>query len=333
MARANHLDSSPPRLALRRASRLLAAGLLGCLGGCYTAELDEGADNLYVCVSADDCAEGDNCVDGLCTSSPPNPVLTISQPEEGTSFPAGAELTIRVRLSGSDLQLAPTGEDRDGEGFVRVFVDGEVVEEFTTGDLSSGLETEITLTAPEQGLHRIRARAFRRDGRPYTAPVSTSDVVVWVDDGVSPYIGIRRPWPGDQLPVTEPVETEVICLRCRFVDPMVSDPRVPGPPPEGHVHVFFNLADFPQCLPDCNFDYPDGGTLVPSGAPVTSVSGAVSSAGISPGDLVIDASYHFTGHVPVPAMSLDQAEWDADPTLYDRLINDRITVTLVSEGG
>lgn len=310
---------------------------LGALAGCYTAEFAEDVDGVFACVSTDDCASGLSCVRGVCVSDA-GPVVEIAGPEENTVFDVSASVVFPINIAGSDLALAePNGTHEAGRGYLRVLVDGEALPSpIIDGSLDGSVSELVDLGILEGGFHRIRVQAFGLDNERYENPSATAEVGFWVDDGL-PHIGVRSPWPGDTYTVGEPMDVEVVCHNCTFIDPeLAASDRVDEPFPEGHSHVFFDrregvsgMLDYPACLPACNFDYATNGSIKPSGeAGQNRVQGVVLQVPTKPGALQVTASLNYTGHFPFPSDSLDPAVWTADPELMQQLVFDSISVEL-----
>lgn len=306
------------------------------LAGCYNADFDIDADGVFRCDADSDCPSTHACVLAVCRADA-GPQLSIEGPEEGSTFQAGTAVVFPLSLSGSDLTLdSPGATDINGSGFLRIEVDGAVFGDPVVSGNVSQTQT-IDLGMLEGGLHRIRVRAFRLDGTVYDNPSATADVAFWVDDG-APHIGIRSPWPGDPHPVGVVLPVEIRCLNCAFIEPdQASGTRIDDPVPEGHTHVYYDrregiegTLDYPACLPDCNFEYAQDGSIKPTGSGTTNrVTGSTGEVPTKPGSLTITASLNYTGHFPYPSDNLDPTMWAASPELVGQLVHDSIKIELV----
>lgn len=327
---------------MRKRTSPIAGALLslGCLmaASCYDAPFDDAADGVFACSVDDDCAEGFRCVNLVCLNDD-GPSIRIAGPEEDSLFSADQAVALPLTLEATELELdEPGGDHVPGEGYLTIELDGESVDApIVAGNIAAGLTQSLDLGLLPAGLHIIRVRSFKLDGEPYGNLSSATDVGIWVDDG-SAAVGVRRPLAGSEHPAGMPLEVEVRCLRCAFIDPdLASGLLVEDPVPEGHSHVYFDrqddtdeVLDYPSCLPDCNFSYASGGSLKPTGErAASSVAGEVSGLPTDAGPLEITASLNYTGHSPVPAPDVTPQTWQDAPELYDQLVNDSITIMLV----
>ena len=321
----------------RRVAPWALAFSASATAGCYLAEFDEEADGIFTCQADDDCGPAFTCVRSFCISDE-GPSVTIDGPEESSVFDADQAVVFPLALRGSDLDLdEPNGTHEPGRGYLVVEVDGEALPDLViSGSLDGSVTETLDLGLMEGGFHRLRVKAFGLDNEPYTNPSAVADVGIWVNDG-EPHIGVRSPWPGDTFTAGAEMDVEVVSLNCTFIDPnLAASDRVDDPVPEGHTHIYLDrregvegTLDYPDCLPECNFDYAGGGSIKPDGeAGQTRVNGTLLQVPSESGSLKLTASFNYTGHFPYPSDNLDPALWEETPGVRDQLVNDTIVVEL-----
>jgi len=307
------------------------------LAGCYTAEFSETAPDVFVCSVDDECSAEASCVGGVCVSDA-GPTVAIVGPEEDSVFGVDDSVVFSLTLSGTDLELAePNGVFEEGRGYITIEVDGAMHStRIIDGSLQGTVNETLDLGLLEAGFHRIRVRAVGLDNEPYANPSAVADVGIWSNDGL-PHVGIRSPWPGDTYVAGAGLDVTVGCLNCTFTDPdLAASDIVNDPVPEGHSHVFFDrregvsgTLDFPTCLPTCNFDYAESGSIKPSGASgQRRVSGTAQQVPVKAGALQVSASLNYTGHFPYPADNVNPDTWAEMPELAEGLVYDSISITL-----
>lgn len=323
---------------MRRISATLGLGLCASLcAGCYLAEFDEEADGIFACEADEDCGSSFTCVRSFCISDE-GPAVAIDGPEESSVFDAGQAVVFPLALHGSDLDLdEPNGTHEPGRGYLLVEVDGEELPmRFISGSLDGSVTETLDLGIMDGGFHRLRVKAIGLDNEPYGNPSAVADVGIWVNDDL-PHIGVRSPWPGDTVTAGDPLDVEVVSLNCTFIDPnLAASDRVDDPVPEGHTHIYLDRRegvdgelDYPDCLPECNFDYAGGGSIKPEGeSGQTRVNGTLLQVPTEGGSLRLTASFNYTGHFPYPSDNLDPALWTETPELREQLVNESIVIEI-----
>lgn len=219
--------------------------------GCFSAELDPELSGVFACETNDDCFQGRQCIADVCTTAP-RPELMILSPESLERVGAPGSGTIELTISLLDQAAAPLAlvvpgtPAVPGEGYIELFVDGELVETIFEGDSGSTLRVRTQLAATAGG-HRIRARAVLGNGEPY--PAADVRRVVWVEEEGStvPRVTIVSPWPGEEFS-TMSQELEVVVATRNFSLVPTQNAEETGSP-HGHAHVYYD-APFPACALD-----------------------------------------------------------------------------------
>lgn len=254
------------KTSLTSRARLFALAFAG-LAGCYSNAFDEVITNVYYCVENSDCLSSQACQQFRCVSDS-GPHLQLSLPEPLTLVTT-TQLT--VDFSSTDFVLSDANHFKEGEGKVRISIDGEVVTESYSKDGEL-----VDITALEPGAHRIEIQAIYGDGTPYSNPSSYAYTAFFIesDNSQRPQIAIVYPPPGQIHPMGEPLQVRVAVRNFDLVD-AGTDCKVPTDcdpfdtaavdcipscpnPPSGHVHVYI-IPDYPACLLNtpigCNGDY------------------------------------------------------------------------------
>ena len=247
---------------MKLARPILVAALSTIAAGCYTAEVDPALEATYSCEVDSDCAVGQMCVLQLCTdgSTMLGPAPEVFGPELLQVFPSGGEVLMPIVVGGAGLELNEGGGSNvAGEGSIDVYVDGDLYETLTAGNLEARVQTEPLAVPDVPGLHRIEVVARQNDGSVYPNAEARAVSAFWVDDGRE-HIGFLRPTPNTEVPIGQgnELEIEVVTLNFTLVNPGFVDTEDLSAPGQGHVHVFFD-RNIPDCLPDCNFNYESTG--------------------------------------------------------------------------
>jgi hypothetical protein len=225
---------------------LLSLSVL-CLSACLTNVPDPALGGVYACEVQEDCPGTQSCVLQVCEAIE-LPQVNIFNPEEERKYPyvEGGTVTEILSVSATNLVvrgLSESAEGVPGEGHIVVFVDEVEAGKIDAGNLSAGVQMEITIPNTP-GVHRIRAQARLNNGIDYDNEEASARRLVWVDNGRK-HVALRKPWPGEEFTVEELlIDAEVALL-----DPMGQ--LVIGPPNSGnhHVHVFYDEI-FPACVDD-----------------------------------------------------------------------------------
>jgi hypothetical protein len=247
--------------------QFLALMFAGLAGGCYSNAFDEALPNVYYCIDHGDCLSSQACSQFTCVDDS-GPELTLGLPEPLTIFTIDELI---VDFDATNLVLSDANHFAEGEGKVRISIDGVVVVE-TFSD--AGEVLDISGLAP--GAHRIELQAIHGDGTPYSNPSAYTYTSFFVqsDNAMRPLVAIMYPPPGQLHPIDEPLQLRVAVRNFNLVDagtdckvPTDCDPFDPlavdcipacNEPPSGHVHVYI-IPDYPDCLQDtpigCNGDY------------------------------------------------------------------------------
>lgn len=237
------------RLALLFASLPLA---------CFTAELDPDASGVFACGEDDPCPGDQTCVNARCEAGDP-PRVEIINPEEEEAVAQGdtpGMRTVSMVFRGT-LDIVDPKENPDnvfGEGHLEVLVEGQSVGTIESGAFSGGVQFDIEVPN-EVGPVRVAVQALRNDGSRYDNPEAVARRLFWIDDGDTPLVGIREPWPGTAFPL----ENEVISVDARVLNfaLLPADPTGMIQVATGHVHIYYDV-DLNTCLvPDslCDDSY------------------------------------------------------------------------------
>ncbi len=239
---------------LRMHRALLTALLLPA--ACFTADLDPTLGGVFTCEVADDCPSDMACVNQRCESEDP-PTLAIGFPEDEQSLDiteaeVGAMRELSLTVSGT-LKLVPPGDAVFGEGRVEVIVDDRVAGTIESGSLSGVVQFPTTVENT-LGAHRIAVRAIRSDGVPYDNEGAVATRLFFIDDGVTPLLGIKQPWPGAEFPLEKASAEVEVAVRHFSLAPAVPDGGTQSV--TGHVHIYYN-EDIQACLanPGCDNAY------------------------------------------------------------------------------
>jgi hypothetical protein len=293
--------------------RLFALAFAG-LAGCYSTAFDEARPDVYYCVDSSECLSSQACAQFRCVSDS-GPELTLSLPEPLTLV-AIDELTVDFAATG--LVLSDANHKVEGEGKVRISIDGVVILESYSeaGEL-------VDITDLEAGAHRIEIQAIYGDGTPYSNPSASAYTAFFVqsDNAARPQVAIAYPPPGHLHVLGEPLQLRVAvrnfdlvdagedCKVATDCDPFdaASPDCVPscGDKPSGHAHVYL-IPDYPGCLLDtpigCNGDYVlSMRTSEVEGSEVTGELPADLFEATGPVQLSISLQYN--DHDPYPAKS------------------------------
>jgi hypothetical protein len=215
---------------------------------------------IHTCEVQEDCPASLSCLQGLCEAMT-LPNVELLNPEDGKVYPwmdDGTAHTEILVISASDLILRPKDESSDrilGEGYLVVFVDEVEVATIDTGDLSGGVQVEITFE-DTPGVHRLRVQARLNDGTDYDNQGGSVRTLIWVDDGLQ-HVALRRPWPGDAFSL----ETQLVDVEVAVMGNAITI----GPPSSGaqHANIYYDSEPFDMCIMDplCFYDF---NGLVPS---------------------------------------------------------------------
>jgi hypothetical protein len=226
---------------------LLSIVCLAGLSGCLTNVPDPELGGVYACVAQEDCPGTQSCLQQTCEAIE-LPNVQILSPEDGQPFTFGEPHNLILSISATNLVLRPLAESNEavpGEGHLVVFVDEQPPLTVDTGDLSGGVQMEISVE-DIPGVHRLRVQARLNDGTNYDNETADARNLIWVDDGRE-HVALRKPWPGD----TFTLDSQLIDAEVAVMD----DSGITiGPPNTGvqHVHVFYDetLQSFPACIAD-----------------------------------------------------------------------------------
>jgi hypothetical protein len=222
----------------------VAACLALSLGACLTNIPDPELGGVYACLVDEDCPGTQSCLQKTCEAID-LPHVEILSPEDEQPLPFGTAHDVVLSIAATDLVLRPRSQSAaavPGEGHLVVFVDDEMVEEIDTGDLSGGVQMNITIP-DTPGAHRIRVQARLNDGTDYDNTGATARNIVWVDDGRQ-HVALRTPWPGDKFTLDQQL---VNAVAAGFNGIEIGAPKTGVQ----HVHVFYGDA-FPACFEDPN---------------------------------------------------------------------------------
>jgi hypothetical protein len=222
------------------------------LVGCFTADLDPDAAGVFACSEVEACPGEQTCVNGRCEVDAP-PRIEIRNPEEeeakildDPNEVSGGMRTVSI-IFGGTLDLVDPDEHPDnvfGQGHLEIFIDGNSVGTIESGALSGGVGFEIVVPN-EIGPVRVSARAIRNDGSRYDNPEAVARRLFWIDDGSTPLVGIRDPWPGAALALDAaviPIEAAVLNFALLPADPLGT-----AKVDTGHVHIYYDV-DLSTCL-------------------------------------------------------------------------------------
>jgi hypothetical protein len=232
----------------------LAVCGFGAVSACLTNVPDPALGGVYACEVEEDCPGSLSCLQKVCEALE-LPHIEVLNPEEGKpyDFALGMDHVEFLTISATNFVLRPLSESNEavpGEGHLVVFVDEEEVAMIDSGDLTGGVQMEITIPNVP-GVHRIRVQARLNDGTNYDNEFATSRRIIWVNDGRK-HIALSLPWPGD----TYPLDEQLINAEVALFDP--TNMVTIGPPMTGvqHVHVFYD-EQFPECIdnPMCFVSY------------------------------------------------------------------------------
>lgn len=300
----------------RRIRSTLAVGLalagLG-LGGCFSADFDADLSGVYYCQSDSDCESAERCDLFRCVNDE-GPQLEIRGPEEDGDAVDFGMPSLNLTLRGSGIELVEGSQRVEGEGFLRVSIDGEVVgDRIVGGDLeeSPGLAEAVDISGLAAGAHRIRVQAFYSDESPYENPGATAERLFFLDDG-QVHVAILEPAPGSQHRVGETMMLRVRAINFTWkdgegdVDCTQADVEAGScnmSLDEGHSHVY-TLDNYPECLDPvdaeagCNFGYAN--SLKPDEDGEDEVSGPLDFDFGEPGTVTISAGLQYNEHQPFP---------------------------------
>ncbi len=296
------------RIFHRPASLSLALGLSALVGGCYGADFDPDASDVFVCALDEECSSSQVCFNGRCVVDE-GPALSILGPEPFSriGFDQTAQLSaFTVTVRGTGLEITDHNTAVEGEGFLQLEIDGvDTVGRIVAGDLSGGLTTPpVDLSGAAVGPHRIRVRAFYGDEKPYANPSATAEAMFFIDDG-SPQLGIVEPKSGHIQSRNAPMSVTVAAINWTWQTS--NSPLLDG---EGHTHLY-SLGEYPGCLEAdptsdefCLFKYlvsvsgqgdPDNPILIHGEIPVEQLD-------LLPnGDMPLQAGLQDNQHEPVPS--------------------------------
>ncbi len=290
------------------------------IGACFTADFDGDADGVFSCQVDADCKETQVCsILHRCLNNT-GPSLQIKGPEPLREILIDDADLIQISITGDSLSLV------EGQDYIEVMLDGQPLVTIIEGDLDAGLIFLADLSGSTAGIHRLTAKAFRADGTEYTNPSALARSLFWLDDGL-PHVGIVKPFAGELLRAGEDLEAEVAAINFDFVNPAFDDE--PGVGQHGHVHLYLDKDDFPECLPGCYQSYAENGALSPEGDKVERlVTGTIGGVPETGGDVKISVSLNYGTHYPYPADTDIKEVWDTG--VYDGLlVLDTIAITLV----
>jgi hypothetical protein len=306
---------------------------LGCAliaSGCYGGSFNGGAGDVFACETDEECPRDQLCVLRVCVIDE-GPHLEITGPEppfgqfatDTTSF----DLTV-VDTASSGFVLGPP---EMGDGYLRIFVDGEELERLEDGDLSQGVDVDdIPISSTNGGVHRVRVMAVDTLGEPIGRPAATADRMFFVDDpNDEPQIAVLDPFPQWPDAPLVPQDYHDVGVGFSLVIAGIGfdwdDPDGTEITEEGHTHVYV-IDDYPDCLPGCNDDYV--GSLKPGASTKGSgplVDGeATTMLPTTPGRLKVTAGLQWNTHTPYPAPTIDDADWDQN--VRDGLVNDGVQI-------
>lgn len=297
-----------------RTASAAAAALLGMgLGGCFTEQFDPDLSGVYYCQADSDCESNEQCELFRCVSDE-GPQLEIRGPEEDGDAVDFGDSTMNVTVRGSGLELVEGSGKTEGEGFLRILIDGEQVgNRVVSGNLeqSPGVAESVDVSGLEPGAHRLRVEAFYSDDTAYENPGASAERLFFLDDG-SVHVAILSPAPGSQHRVGETLTMKVRAINftwkdgegdldCTQADVEAGDCNQSLD--EGHTHVYM-LDDYPGCLDPvdaeagCNFGYVN--SLKPEEDGDSEVSGPLDFDFPDTGKVMISAGLQYSEHEPFP---------------------------------
>jgi hypothetical protein len=224
--------------SLRFAAWTIASLALLSLEACANEEV------VHTCVVQEDCPASLSCLQQVCESIT-LPHVQVRNPEDGLIYPwnnDGMGHTQIVDIRASDLVLRPLAESSErvlGEGHLVVFVDEVEVATIDSGDLSEGVQVEITID-DTPGVHRLRVQARLNDGTDYDNREGSVRNLMWVDDG-RPHVALRLPWPGDAFSHDE----QIIDGDVAAIGDGISIGSNSG---QQHTFIFYDSEPFDECL-------------------------------------------------------------------------------------
>lgn len=294
-------------------ARLLALAFAG-LAGCYSNAFDEAAPNVYYCVENSDCLSMQACQQFRCVSDV-GPRLQLSLPEPLTLVTSD-QLT--VDFSTSNFELSESNHFIEGEGKVRISIDGKIV-----ADSYSEAGELIDITNLEPGAHRIEIQAIYGDGTPYRNPSAHAFTAFFIesDNPERPQVAISYPPPGHMHVLGEPLQLRVAVRNFELLTsgtdckaPTDCDPFDPAAvdcvpscskPPGGHLHLYL-LDDYPECLNDlpigCNGDYVLS-MKTPTEGSEEVIAELAAELFDTPGPVTLTVTLQYNDHDPYPAKS------------------------------
>lgn len=322
-------------MKLTRPSTLLLLGA-GLFTGCYSAAFDSGANGVFACEDTSECPDNMECVLRVCVADD-GPQLKINGPEGPFQAFAPGTTEFDLAVVDSSNQSFVLGEPGTGDGYVRIWLDGEEIAPITEGDLAQGFgRNGVTIPAPVVGVHRVRVIVVDPAGEPIFSPGASADRVFFVSEEPpmgeepTPQVAILKPFPKwndapltvrDYFEVATPFELEIASNDFDWTDPSGTD-HVDG---QHHTHVYL-ISEYPDCLPGCNNDYV--ASLKPSASVSNNADIVDGEAGATlptePTRLRVTAGLQWNSHTPFPAPSLMEDDWTDD--VRDGLVNDFVDI-------
>ncbi len=231
------------------------------LAGCFTGDFDENAEGAYSCDSDTDCSNQFVCSLFRCVSDlGPSLEILSPEPDSITAVTQGEGMTITVRIN--DLELSKSAGHTDGDGFVELRIDDDVLESrIDAGNAADGITIPIsaeTLANYSAGAHHIRVQVKFGDGFRYPNPSASGHRAFFIDDG-APHVGIMEPGPGSLHLAGRELAVKIGAINFDMViegdtctqEDFESTEGCEGDPANfdeyGHAHMYL-LDDFPSCL-------------------------------------------------------------------------------------
>lgn len=226
--------------------------------GCFTTDLDPTQVGVFACNDdpGGECPDGQSCINGRCEGEDP-PTVAVGFPEDEQDIglgdgAIGSIRTVSMTVTGT-LEIVPAGgEHVFGEGHLEISVDGATPIIVESGAGVVGVDVQVANTV---GPHRISVKSIRNDDVRYDHDGSTSNRLFWISDGMTPLVGIKSPWPGDEFPL-DATEIEVTAAVTPVFALQAANPLGNPEILTGHIHLYYAQA-IETCIadPDCDMNY------------------------------------------------------------------------------